>query len=346
MYDQTKLGITKKVFETMEIKDNGGTGGIKMVMPSLFVAHGSPMLALEDDAYTAFLQDLGQTLVARFRPQAILLFTAHWTTRRPTISAAGGTYEMIYDFYGFPEALYHIVYPARGLPSLAEMVLTRFRAAGFEAVIDDRRGLDHGSWVILRRMFPSAEMPVVQASVVPWFTPEQLYRMGKALRPLRDEGVLVIGSGGTVHNLTSLHWEAGDTVEKWALAFDDWLLARTAARDYAALFDYRKKAPHAIQAVPTPEHLAPYWIAFGAGDVSDAAGESEGERFELSGSGHAVSEPVKHVAERTMDDTPRDRQQKDQVLFRAYQYGSLSLMTLAFGEETFGASLKRQHTKQ
>lgn len=99
------------------------------------------------------------------------------------------------------------------------------------------------------------------------------------------------------------------------------------------------------ETVPTPEHLAPYWIAFGAGDAADAVGESEVERFELSGAGHAM-EPVKRVAGRTMEDTLRDRQQKDRVLFRAYQYGSLSLMTLAFGEETFGASLKRQHTKQ
>ncbi|MBE3594511.1 MAG: dioxygenase [Candidatus Carbobacillus altaicus] len=308
-----------------------------MAMPSLFVAHGSPMLAVEDDAYTAFLQNLGQELVARFRPRAIVLFTAHWTTRRPTISAVDGTYAMIYDFYGFPEALYHIVYPARGLPSLAETVLTRFRAAGFEAATDDQRGLDHGSWVVLRRMFPSAEIPVVQASVVPWFSPEQLYRMGKALRPLRDEGVLLIGSGGTVHNLMSLRWESGDAAEGWAVAFDDWLLARTAARDHAELFDYRKTAPHAMQAVPTPEHLAPYWIAFGAGDASEEEEESRISRFAPSGGTvHALPETVKRSTERAAADALGGTRQGNQVLFRAYQYGSLSLMTLTFGDAASG----------
>ncbi|MED4924224.1 class III extradiol ring-cleavage dioxygenase [Anoxybacillus geothermalis] len=252
--------------------------------PALFLAHGSPMLAIEDNAYTAFLGKLGEGI----RPQAVVIFTAHWMTRQPTVSAVEGTYDMIYDFSGFPRELYEVVYPARGSVEWAERV--RERLAGVaEVAVDSTRGLDHGSWVLLHRLFPNADIPIVQASVVPWWTPKQLFQLGEALRPLRDEGLMVIGSGGTVHNLMALRWEGHAEAESWAAAFDDWLLRESAARS-EDVFHYEEKAPYAKQAVPTPEHLAPYWIAYGAGDRGGA---------------------------------PR-------VLFREYQYGSLSLMAVSF----------------
>lgn len=133
--------------------------------------------------------------------------------------------------------------------------------------IDETRGLDHGSWVLLSRLFPEANIPIVQASVVPWRTPKQLFQLGKALRPLRDEGVMILGSGGTVHNLMALRWEEQTKADSWAVAFDDWLLAQSSAHS-EDVFHYEEKAPYAKQAVPTPEHLAPYWIAYGAGDRS------------------------------------------------------------------------------
>ncbi|QIZ67472.1 DODA-type extradiol aromatic ring-opening family dioxygenase [Geobacillus subterraneus] len=252
--------------------------------PALFLAHGSPMLAIEDNAYTAFLKKLGEGI----RPQAVVIFTAHWMTRQPTVSAVEGTYDMIYDFSGFPRELYEVVYPARGSVEWAERVRERLSSVT-DVAIDQTRGLDHGSWVLLYRLFPKADIPVVQASVVPWWTPKQLLQLGEALRPLRDEGVMIIGSGGTVHNLMALRWEGHAEAESWAAAFDDWLLRESAARS-EDVFHYEEKAPYAKQAVPTPEHLAPYWIAYGAGDRGGA---------------------------------PR-------VLFREYQYGSLSLMAVSF----------------
>ncbi|AGT31687.1 MFS transporter [Geobacillus genomosp. 3] len=255
-----------------------------MKAPALFLAHGSPMLAIEDNAYTSFLAKLGEGIY----PKAIVIFTAHWMTRKPTVSAVEGTYGMIYDFSGFPYDLYEIAYPAYGSVEWAERV--RERLAGVaEVAVDRTRGLDHGSWVLLRRLFPKADIPVVQASVVPWWTPKQLFQLGEALRPLRDEGVMVIGSGGTVHNLMALRWEGHAEADAWAVSFDDWLLSQSAARS-EDVFDYENKAPYARQTVPTPEHLAPYWIAYGAGG----------------------------------------RDQAPRVLFREYQYGSLSLMAVAF----------------
>ncbi|PTQ50867.1 MAG: hypothetical protein HSCHL_2474 [Hydrogenibacillus schlegelii] len=262
-----------------------------MIAPALFIAHGSPMLAIEDDAYAAFLTRLGASWRdAAQKPRAVVVFTAHWTTRHPTVSMTDGPYETIHDFYGFPEALYEVTYPARGSKAVAERVRTSLAAAGFSVSVDPARGLDHGAWVVLRRLFPAADVPVVQASVVPGYAPEQLFRIGEALRPLRREGVLLIGSGGTVHNLMSLRWTEAEEAEAWAVDFDDWLLEKTIRRDVAALFDYRRAAPHALRAVPTPEHLAPYWIALGAG---------------------------------LPDQTP-------EVLYRDYQYGSLSLLAVAF----------------
>ncbi|WJQ01520.1 class III extradiol ring-cleavage dioxygenase [Geobacillus stearothermophilus] len=255
-----------------------------MRSPALFLAHGSPMLAIEDNAYTALLGKLGEGI----RPQAVVVFTAHWMTRQPTVSVVEGTYDMIYDFSGFPRELYEVVYPARGSVEWAERVRERLGGVA-EVAVDRTRGLDHGSWVLLYRLFPKADIPVVQASVVPWWTPKQLLQLGEALRPLRDEGVMIIGSGGTVHNLMALRWEGHAEADEWAVAFDDWLLSRSAAHS-EEVFEYENKAPYAKQAVPTPEHLAPYWIAYGAGDRGGA---------------------------------PR-------VLFREYQYGSLSLMAVAF----------------
>lgn len=230
------------------------------VMPSLFLAHGSPMLAIGDSPYAAFLADLGR----RLRPKAIVIFSAHWESPVTTISSTDGTYDTIHDFGGFPPELYRIRYPARGSTAVADKVAERLREAGIPVRTDADRGLDHGSWTMLLRMYPEADIPVVQASVHPFLPGEEQIRIGEALAGLGEADILVTGSGVTVHNFAEIRWSGGDP-EPWALEFDDWLIERSAAKDRAALARYPELAPIARRAVPRPEHFVPYLIAFGAG---------------------------------------------------------------------------------
>jgi 4,5-DOPA dioxygenase extradiol len=230
------------------------------MLPSLFLAHGSPMLAIEDTAYTRFLESLGQ----KYKPKAIVIFTAHWETETLTISTIDGTYETIYDFYGFPPELYAVKYPAKGSPKLASLLKEKFAAAGISSKPDKSRGLDHGSWTMLSKMYPNADIPVVQISVNPFLSPEQQYRIGEVLRWLGKDEILVIGSGVTVHNLRIINWGQTEP-EPWAVAFDDWLIENINKQDLESLFNYEKLAPNAKLAVPRPEHFVPLYIAMGSG---------------------------------------------------------------------------------
>ncbi|MHC0038425.1 DODA-type extradiol aromatic ring-opening family dioxygenase [Pseudoneobacillus sp. C159] len=231
------------------------------MMQSLFLAHGSPMNAIEDKEYTQFLEQFGKTL----QPKAVVIFTAHWESEVLTISSSDQTYDTIYDFYGFPEELYRIKYPAKGSAELANRLAKEFTEQGIPVNKDMTRGLDHGSWTLLRRLFPNADIPVVQISVHPFLHPEKQYEIGKVLRGLGNEEVLIIGSGVTVHNLRIIKW-GQTTPEDWAVEFDDWLIENMGKGDVAALFDYENLAPHARTAVPRPEHFVPLFIAMGAAD--------------------------------------------------------------------------------
>ncbi|TBL81124.1 DODA-type extradiol aromatic ring-opening family dioxygenase [Paenibacillus thalictri] len=231
------------------------------MMPSLFLAHGSPMLAVEDTPYTEFLGKLASQLA----PKAIVIFTAHWESETLTISSSDDIYDTIYDFGGFPDELYAIKYNARGSSIVASMVAQRLQANGIQVKTDTVRGLDHGSWTLLHRMYPEANIPVVQISVHPYLPAEQQYKIGEALRGLGSEDILVIGSGVTVHNLRMIRW-GQTTPEPWAVQFDDWLLEKLAANDLESLFQYEKLAPNARAAVPRPEHFVPFFIALGSGD--------------------------------------------------------------------------------
>ncbi|SDE16061.1 Aromatic ring-opening dioxygenase, catalytic subunit, LigB family [Paenibacillus sp. UNCCL117] len=230
------------------------------MMPSLFLAHGSPMLALQQNDYTDFLQ----RLAGRLQPKAIVIFTAHWETQTTTVSASDAVYETIYDFGGFPDELYALTYPAKGSSRIAGDVKDRLEKQGIAVHTDLTRGLDHGSWTLLYRMYPAADIPVIQLSVNPYLPPAEQYKIGEALRGLGDEDILVIGSGVTVHNLRMVNW-GQNTPEPWAVAFDDWLIDRLERRDLEALFSYDRLAPHAQAAVPRPEHFVPLFIALGAG---------------------------------------------------------------------------------
>ncbi|MCG7408725.1 dioxygenase [Paenibacillus sp. ACRRX] len=236
------------------------------MIPSLFIAHGAPSLALEKHDYTTFLNDLGLSMP---KPRAVVLFTAHWESSEQLVSGAS-TYETIYDFGGFQRELYEVKYPAPGHPSLADEIRGVFEAAGIPASIDSTRGLDHGAWVVLHLMYPAADIPVIALSVNRHLANEEQYRIGKTLAALREQQILVIGSGGTVHNLRRVNWEAA-AHDEWALEFDQWLEDKLTSWDTEALFQYEKLAPYAEAAVPTPEHFIPLLLAMGAGDTKRQA---------------------------------------------------------------------------
>jgi 4,5-DOPA dioxygenase extradiol len=235
------------------------------MVPSLFLAHGSPMLALENNEYTRFLKRLGEQI----KPKAIVIFTAHWESDTLTISDVDGVYETIYDFYGFPDELYAIKYPAEGSTQYASMLEERFEKQGIKVRKDTARGLDHGSWTLLSRMYPDADIPVVQVSVNPYLSAEEQYKIGQSLKGLREEDILVIGSGVTVHNLRMINW-GQTTPEPWAVEFDDWLLEKIQNKEWDSLFHY-ETAPNARLAVPRPEHFVPFFIAMGSGDAETEA---------------------------------------------------------------------------
>ncbi|AWB44438.1 dioxygenase [Paenibacillus sp. CAA11] len=235
-----------------------------MISP-LFLAHGSPMLAIENTMYTRFLRSTG----ARMAPQAIVIFTAHWEAETLTVSSHDHVYETIYDFYGFPDELYEVKYPAKGSSKLAEEIREMFHKADIPTIADSERGLDHGSWTLLHHMFPEANVPVVQISVHPYLAPEQQFQIGRAVQELAERDILVIGSGVTVHNLRAVKWDETKR-DAWAVEFDDWLLDQLNRQDLNALLNYRTEAPHAELAVPRPEHFVPFYIALGSGSLEGA----------------------------------------------------------------------------
>jgi 4,5-DOPA dioxygenase extradiol len=230
-------------------------------LPSLFLSHGSPTLPFEDIAARGFMAGLGARLP---RPEAILCISAHWETPVPAVSGAERP-ETIHDFYGFPEALYRLQYPAPGAPKLAERVCALLGAAGMPATIDETRGLDHGAWNPLMLIYPRADVPVAQLSIQHQAGPGHHLAIGRALKPLRAEGVLVLASGGAVHNLRQFHVDRERPAD-WAVAFDEWLADRIAAGDAASLIEYRRLKPEGKLAHPRDEHFLPLFVAMGAGE--------------------------------------------------------------------------------
>ncbi|WP_424767237.1 DODA-type extradiol aromatic ring-opening family dioxygenase [Paenibacillus sp. sgz302251] len=230
-------------------------------MNPLFLAHGSPMLAVEQNEYSKFLQAAGASL----KPDAIVIFTAHWEAEDVTISSKDDEYETIYDFYGFPDELYQVKYPAKGSTKVAALVGELLSDKGIAVAYDIERGLDHGSWTMLKHMFPKADVPVVQVSVNPYRSAEEQYQIGEALRSLSSQNILLIGSGVTVHNLRAVKWGQKEP-ESWAVEFDEWLIGKMKENDTNALFRYEELAPHAKMAVPRAEHFVPLYIALGSGN--------------------------------------------------------------------------------
>ncbi len=230
-------------------------------VPVAFVSHGSPMVALERGPYGEALEKFGQSL----RPAGILVISAHWEESLGVRIASAARPKVIHDFGGFPAPLYQMKYDAPGSPALAAAVESKLRQAGVSATLDPNRGWDHGVWVPLRLMFPEAHIPVVELSLPMNSTPEQLFQLGGALSGFRREQILILGSGGLVHNLRLFRPGLKDgPVENWAAEFEAWVQKAIQQRDFAALFNYARHAPHASKAVPTPEHFAPLFVVLGA----------------------------------------------------------------------------------
>ena len=231
------------------------------MQPALFVSHGAPTLALDDSPTGRFLVSF---FAARPVPGWILVASAHDATREPRVGAAAAP-STVHDFGGFPEALYRIGYPAPGDPRRADAVVAQLRKHGVDAQLDSSHGFDHGVWVPLRRMLPAAHVPVVTVSIQPLRDAAHHFNIGRALRTFRAEGALVLGSGGFVHNLGALDWQASHGErEAWAETFSTWMLSRLRANDREALLDWMRQAPNARHAHPTPEHLLPLFVALGA----------------------------------------------------------------------------------
>lgn len=227
------------------------------MFPALFVSHGAPTLPFDDGPARDFLRGLGHSLP---RPKAILAVSAHWETAQPTLTASTAT---LHDFRGFPKSLYDLSYDAPGDPALAAKIASQLEVAGFAASLDDRRGRDHGAWVPLLLMYPEAAIPVVQLSIQPRLGPSHHMAVGRALASWRDE-VLILASGGFVHNLRTLDWNGGAEPE-WSARFSEWMDRVVRERRDDDLMNYRARAPEAARAHPSEDHILPLFVAYGAG---------------------------------------------------------------------------------
>ncbi|MGB8693824.1 MAG: 4,5-DOPA dioxygenase extradiol [Steroidobacteraceae bacterium] len=230
--------------------------------PALFIGHGSPMQAIEPSRYTAAWEQLGRTLP---RPRAIVVVSAHWYTDGTAVTTAAQP-ATIHDFYGFPAALYELQYPARGDAALAARVQELLAPTQVRA--DTEWGLDHGSWSVLRYMYPAADIPTIQLSIDAKLAPRAHYQLGRHLNGLRDAGVLIIGSGNVVHNLRALQSSAAAPALAWASEFNDAVRAAVLAGDHETLIDYQAMGSAARLCVPTAEHYLPllYVLGLQSGD--------------------------------------------------------------------------------
>lgn len=230
-------------------------------MTTLFVSHGAPSLALQP-GQTGML--LSQWASLWPRPSAILVVSAHWTTRIATVSSCPLP-TTLHDFSGFDPALYTLRYPAPGAPALAQQVVHLLQTHQIAVAVDDNRGLDHGAWVPLRWLYPQADIPVTQLSIQPHQSPEAHFALGRALQALHAQNVLILASGAVTHNLS--HFFSLDLAAPplpYVLPFADWLAKHIAAQDWPSLLDYRRLAPDASVAHPTEEHLMPLFVAAGS----------------------------------------------------------------------------------
>ncbi|XP_002984954.2 extradiol ring-cleavage dioxygenase [Selaginella moellendorffii] len=255
------LGIRRHISSLLGGSSSGrpsSGGSNSMVMDVFYVSHGSPMLPFEEIPARDFFK--GMAKLVKHKPKAILMVSGHWETRDPMVSTTARN-PTIHDFYGFPRELYELKYEAPGAPDVARRAKQLLQDAGFkQAGEDPKRGLDHGAWVPLWLAFPDADIPVFQLSLQSHKDAAYHYRLGRALTPLTREGVLIIGSGTTTHNLRHML----PTVPDWGKAFDDWLYDCLIHQRYDEVTQFMDKAPYAKLNHPTPDHFLPLLVALGA----------------------------------------------------------------------------------
>jgi 4,5-DOPA dioxygenase extradiol len=226
-------------------------------MPAIFFGHGSPMNTLADNRYTQTWARLGASVA---KPKAILAISAHWYTRGTAVTAMDKP-KTIHDFYGFPQELFDVEYPAPGDPALAARV--RELLAPTEVSLDQSWGLDHGTWSVLKHAFPGADVPVVQLSIDATRPAAFHFALGTRLSPLREEGILIAGSGNVVHNLRMMGREGGSPYD-WAVRFDEYVREALTTKQYDRLIEYHDAGEDARLSVPTPEHYLPLLYVLGA----------------------------------------------------------------------------------
>ena len=231
-------------------------------MPALFIGHGNPMNAIEDTEFSRAWTEVARSLP---KPKAVLCISAHWETDGTRVTAMEQP-RTIHDFHGFPPALFEKRYPAPGSPDLARMTQDMMRESHVQLDVD--WGLDHGAWAVLCRMFPEADVPVIQLSLDQRSDPTRHYELGRELRALRRKGVLILGSGNIVHNLREMAWE--DTAYDWALEFDARMKELILSGDHKAIVGYSKLGRTARLAVPTPEHYLPLLYVLGVQNKAES----------------------------------------------------------------------------
>lgn len=239
---------------------------MKTRMPVLFIGHGNPMYALEQNAFTRKLSELGREFQ---RPKAVLCVSAHWMTEGTWVTEMRSP-KTIHDFYGFPKELFDVQYPAPGSPEIAGLVkktVTDPQVHGDQVLW----GLDHGTWAVLRHMYPKAEVPVLQMSVYFEQPSTYHYKVGQQLKKLRDQGVLIVGSGNIVHNLRQIRWEPDARPYEWAIEFDSWVKDRIDKREFMDLLGDFSQNRAAKLSVPTPDHYYPLLYVLGASDEEEKA---------------------------------------------------------------------------
>jgi 4,5-DOPA dioxygenase extradiol len=233
-----------------------------MKMPLVFIGHGSPMNAIEDNPYTSQWKEIAKRIPT---PRAIISFSAHWYTRGTKIMNEENP-KTIYDMYGFPKALYEVVYKASGAPAVAAVAQGLiFRQTEF----DRTWGIDHGTWSVLVHMYPERNIPVFQISIDALASNEEHYRMGRELRALRDQDILLFGTGNVVHNLRMIDWDKADEGYDWAYRFDHFIMKNVLNRNHENILNHQALEDAAKLAVPTPDHFNPLLYILGASDMKD-----------------------------------------------------------------------------
>ncbi|MBC7420951.1 MAG: 4,5-DOPA dioxygenase extradiol [Bdellovibrio sp.] len=233
-------------------------------MPVLFIGHGSPMNAIQDNAFTQTLKKMGGELE---KPRAVLCVSAHWMTEGTFVTSSEHP-KMIYDMYGFPEELYKVKYAASGSLKIAEEVQSKSQQPPIH-LDEGKWGLDHGSWSVLKYLFPFADIPVLQLSLDMTKAPEYHFEIGKKIQALRESGVLIIGSGNVVHNLQNMSWNEKEKPFDWAVEYDEWIKQKLIDQDYAALMKDYNKTKVGQMSVPTLDHYLPMAYVLGAAAKND-----------------------------------------------------------------------------